>query len=179
MADNSLEQRQAVSVTKIKFTPGVFAYNASGNVLIELNIVGAPENIQLKTGTNIYDFNDKGNNGDKRANDNIWTLSYPTSLYSFYTATGGFGTLNTRISGTVSANPTLTENQIDIKQINNEIVVETSEPVTNLLLYDVSGKLVHAVNNLNSINIQDVPKGSYVVKVVTSTQTSSKMMILN
>jgi hypothetical protein len=76
---NTLQTRGVLAITlnKLKFTPSVLQYNATGNFKIEATITGTASRLTLKVGAVFNDFNDSGINGDHVAGDNIYTLEYP------------------------------------------------------------------------------------------------------
>jgi hypothetical protein len=76
---NTLQTRGVLAVTmsKLKFTPSVLQYNATGNFKMEAYITGTASRLTLNIGSVYNDFNDSGINGDLVAGDNIYTLEYP------------------------------------------------------------------------------------------------------
>jgi hypothetical protein len=77
--NNTLQTRGVLAVTmsKLKFTPSVLQYNATGNFKMEAFVTGTASRVTLKVGSVFNDFNDSGINGDIVAGDNIYTLQYP------------------------------------------------------------------------------------------------------
>ena len=64
---------------------------------------------------------------------------------------------------------------------NNEITVSSTEKLTKVTIYDVTGKVMYTSSdvNLNStVNVSAFSRGIYVVEVLTDNKTSVKRLIL-
>lgn len=86
----------------------------------------------------------------------------------FYKSEGEMGTIDQTFSQiSIYPNPTSHEFYIDGKNISN---VE---------IFDLTGKLVKSTQNLTSgINIQDLAKGIYIVKIQSGNNTITKKIII-
>ena len=69
----------AASLEKLKMTPSVIKYNLNTDVIFEVYVIGTVSKLSLNIDNKANDFNDSGINGDKKANDNIYSLKYPSS----------------------------------------------------------------------------------------------------
>jgi Secretion system C-terminal sorting domain len=73
----AVERNGAAALAKVKYTPSVVRYNASGDVLLEAFVEGAVSKLSLRVDGVANDLNDAGVNGDKTAGDNVYSLKYP------------------------------------------------------------------------------------------------------
>ena len=71
-------QPSAVTIEKVKMTPAVIHYNLNADILFEAYVVGTASKLTLNVDGKANDFYDTGLNGDKKANDNIYSLKYPS-----------------------------------------------------------------------------------------------------
>ena len=64
---------------------------------------------------------------------------------------------------------------------NNEVTVSSTEKLSKVTIYDVTGKVMFTSSdvNLNStVNVSAFSRGIYVVEVLTDNKTSVKRLIL-
>ncbi|WP_421797472.1 T9SS type A sorting domain-containing protein [Haliscomenobacter sp.] len=75
--DDCAIENLAVTIDRLKLTPSVIRYDATGTFLLEVYMSGPTTRLALNVGGVISDFNDSGRDGDKKSGDNIFTLRYP------------------------------------------------------------------------------------------------------
>ena len=71
--------------------------------------------------------------------------------------------------------------KINIYISSGKLIVNTKKPIKRLLIYDISGKLVLNKNNLSandSININKISNGIYIIKIKTSNSEYIQKQIL-
>ena len=64
----------------------------------------------------------------------------------------------------------------------NEINVTSDEPLTNVTILDITGKIVYTSSEITSnqtVNVSSLNRGIYMVQVMTDNKTSVKRLILD
>jgi hypothetical protein len=96
-------------------------------------------------------------------------LSVQEKLIKVYkTRLVGFGELRTQIAVQVYPNPA-----------SNWVKIETAEPIQQLYLIDMMGKLVLAAQNVSEIDVSDYANGTYVLQVQTAKGMATKRIQVN
>jgi hypothetical protein len=96
-------------------------------------------------------------------------LSVQEKLIKVYkTRLVGFGELRTQIAVQVYPNPA-----------SNWVKIETAEPIQQLYLIDMMGKLVLAAQNVSEIDVSDYANGTYVLQVQTAKGMATKRIQIN
>lgn len=64
--------------------------------------------------------------------------------------------------------------------VNNQLFIETNSVINQVSLYNITGKLVYtSVNQLNSVNMENLESGLYILKVETENGTTSRKIHRN
>jgi hypothetical protein len=72
--ETKLNPLAGVSVSRVRTTPNVVAYNATTPILLEANITGTPSEAKIEfVNLSTQLLNDKGTNGDKKSGDGIFS----------------------------------------------------------------------------------------------------------
>jgi hypothetical protein len=120
-----------------------------------------------------FDFNKDVPNETSQNKIDMWVLENKNieieKLIKVYkTRLVGFGELRTQIAVQVFPNPA-----------SNWVKIETAEPIQQLYLIDMMGKLVLAAQNVSEIDVSDYANGTYVLQVQTAKGLATKRIQVN
>ena len=61
--------------------------------------------------------------------------------------------------------------------INSNVYWEFSASINDIIIYDLSGKMIHHLSHSRQIDISDLSKGIYFVKILTDSFTCTKKLV--
>lgn len=198
---NSISTPNSNAINGVSFpTPNIgYAVGWDGNIIKTID--GGDTWSALTSGTNevLYkvDFIDEnigyvaGNNGtilktiDGGTNWTLEDITFTSDIMAikFTDLNHGFAVGSDenilKFESTASVNENLINNsQIYPNPFNDKILLNNNEDFNNIIIYDITGKIVINQNILNNIIItQQLTKGTYIVKLIGNNKTVIKKII--